>query len=212
MGMDSMVRLVRYLSSFFIGIIFLQCSSKEDNGVAIFSKNSMEISNEKMLSFSADNPQISFENAGVFYQGKPFSGTLFSLDPQTQDTLKIESYLKGNRHGKWIQYFPGHVLKEFRSFVQGKKTGDFVQYFPTGKKQQAYHFQNDEYQGLAREWNERGVLIREMHYVAGHEEGAQKLFYDNGQVRANYVMKDGRRFGLLGTKNCVNVSAARLLN
>jgi len=164
-----------------------------------------------MLSFSADNPQISFENAGVFYQGKPFSGTLFRLDSQTQDTLKIESYLKGNRHGKWIQYFPGHVLKEFRTFERGKKTGAFVQYFPTGKKQQAYHFQNDEYQGLASEWNERGVLIREMHYVAGHEEGSQKLFYDNGQIRANYVMKDGRRFGLLGTKNCVNVSA-RLFN
>ena len=140
MGMDSMVRLVRYLSSFFIGIIFLQCSSKEDNGVAIFSKNSMEISNEKMLSFSADNPQISFENAGVFYQGKPFSGTLFSLDPQTQDTLKIESYLKGNRHGKWIQYFPGHVLKEFRTFDQGKKNRGLCSIFPHGKKTTSVSF------------------------------------------------------------------------
>jgi antitoxin component YwqK of YwqJK toxin-antitoxin module len=212
MGMDFMERLVRYLSSFFSAFIFFQCSPKEENGVSIFSKNSPEISNEKMLSFSADNPQISFENAGVFYQGKPFSGKLFQVDPQTQDTLKIESYLKGNRHGKWIQYFPGHVLKEFRTFDQGKKTGAFVQYFPTGKKQQEYHFQNDEYQGVASEWNESGVLIREMHYVAGHEEGSQKLFYDNGQIRANYVMKNGRRFGLLGTKNCVNVSAARLLN
>lgn len=211
MAMVSMERLVQYLSSFFIAIIFYQWSSNEDNEASLFSKNSTEISHEKMLSFSADNPQISFENAGVFYQGKPFSGTLFRLDSQTQDTLKIESYLKGNRHGKWIQYFPGHVLKEFRTFDRGKKIGAFVQYFPTGKKQQEYHFQNDEYQGLASEWNERGVLIREMHYVAGHEEGSQKLFYDNGQIRANYVMKDGRRFGLLGTKNCVNVSA-RLLN
>lgn len=206
-----MGRLVLYLSSFFIAFVFFHCSSNEDNEASLFSKNSTEISHEKMLSFSADNPQISFENAGVFYQGKPFSGTLFRLDSQTQDTLKIESYLKGNRHGKWVQYFPGHVLKEFRTFERGKKTGAFVQYFPTGKKQQAYYFQNDEYQGLASEWNERGVLIREMHYVAGHEEGSQKLFYDNGQIRANYVMKDGRRFGLLGTKNCVNVSS-RLLN
>lgn len=206
-----MVRLGRYLSSVFIAFVFFQCSSNEDNEASLFSKNSTEISHEKMLSFSADNPQISFENAGVFYQGKPFSGMLFRLDSQTQDTLKIESYLKGNRHGRWVQYFPGHVLKEFRTFEQGKKIGLWVQYFPTGKKQVAYNFQNDEYQGLAREWNEKGVLIREMHYVSGHEEGAQKLFYDNGQVRANYVMKDGRRFGLLGTKNCVNVTS-RLLN
>lgn len=214
MGMVSMGRLVRYLSSFFIVLFFFQCSSNQDSGASFFAKffaNSPDVSNEKLLSFSADNAQISFENAGVFFQGKPFSGKLFWVDPQSQDTLKIESYLKGNRHGNWIQYFPGHVLKEIRTFDQGKKVGAFVQYFPTGKKQQEYHFQNDEYQGLAREWNERGVLIREMHYVAGHEEGSQKLFYDNGQVRANYVMQNGRRFGLLGTKNCVNVSS-RLLN
>jgi antitoxin component YwqK of YwqJK toxin-antitoxin module len=211
MGMDFMERLVQFLSSFLIGIVFFQCSSKEDNRISFFSKNSTVISDEKCLAISADNPQISFENAGVFYQGNPFSGKLFSLDPQTQDTLKTEAYLEGNRHGKWIQYYPKHVLKEFRFFDHGKKKGAFVQYFPTGKKQQEYHFHNDEYQGVAREWNERGILIREMHYVAGHEEGSQKLFYDNGQVRANYVMKNGRRFGLLGTKNCVNVSS-RLLN
>jgi len=207
-----MERLVRYLSSFFIVIIFFQCSSKENNGATLSSKNPQDNSKEKIRTISVDNAQISFENTGVFYQGKPFSGKLFRLDPQTQDTLKIESYARGNRHGNWIQYFTGHVLKEIRTFDQGKKVGAFVQYFPTGKKQQAYHFQNDEYQGVASEWNESGVLIREMHYVAGHEEGSQKLFYDNGQVRANYVMKSGRRFGLLGTKNCVNVSAARLLN
>jgi antitoxin component YwqK of YwqJK toxin-antitoxin module len=206
-----MERLVRYLSSFFIVIIFFQCSSKENNGATLSSKNPQDNSKEKIRTISVDNAQISFENTGVFYQGKPFSGKLFRLDPQTQDTLKIESYARGNRHGNWIQYFPGHVLKEFRTFDQGKKIGAFVQYFPTGKKQQEYHFQNDEYQGVASEWNESGVLIREMHYMAGYEEGSQKLFYDNGQVRANYVMKNGRRFGLLGTKNCVNVSA-RLLN
>ena len=211
MGMVSMERLVRYLSSFFIVIIFFQCSSKENNGATLFLKNPQDNSKEKIRTISVDNAQISFENTGVFYQGKPFSGKLFRLDPQTQDTLKIESYARGNRHGNWIQYFPGHVLKEFRTFDQGKKIGAFVQYFPTGKKQQEYHFQNDEYQGVASEWNESGVLIREMHYMAGYEEGSQKLFYDNGQVRANYVMKNGRRFGLLGTKNCVNVSA-RLLN
>lgn len=214
MGMDFMERLVRYLSSFFIAIIFFQCSSNEDNGINAFStlsKNIQDKSKGKMRVISADDPRISYENAGVFYQGKSFSGKVFGVDPQTQDTINIEFYLNGNRHGNWIQYFSGHILKECRTFDQGKKVGAFIQYFPSGKKQAEYHFQNDEYEGLAREWNESGVMIREMHYVAGHEEGAQKLFYDNGQVRANYVMKDGRRFGLLGTKNCVNVSA-RILN
>ena len=120
MAMVSMERLVRFLSSFFISIVFFQCSSNEDNGASLSSKNSPDISNEKIRSISADNAQISFENNGVFYEEKPFSGKLFRLDPQSQDTLKIESYLKGNRHGNWVQYFPGHVLKEFRTFDQGE--------------------------------------------------------------------------------------------
>jgi antitoxin component YwqK of YwqJK toxin-antitoxin module len=212
--MDFMARQAQFLSSFLIAIVFFQCSSNVDNGSSLFSKfskNPPDVLNEKMRTLSADNPQISYENSGIFYQGKPFSGNLFWLDPQSRDTLKIETYLKGVRHGNLDQYFPGHVLREHRTFEHGKKIGAFVQYFPKGKKQVEYHFASGEYQGLAREWNESGVLIREMHYVAGHEEGSQKLFYDNGRVRANYIIKNGRRFGLLGTKNCVNVSA-RLLN
>jgi antitoxin component YwqK of YwqJK toxin-antitoxin module len=45
-----------------------------------------------------------------------------------------------------------------------------------------------------------------MHYKKGYEEGLQQFYYDNGKVKANYFMKAGRRYGLLGTKNCVNVS------
>ena len=45
-----------------------------------------------------------------------------------------------------------------------------------------------------------------MNYVKGHEEGSQKMYYDNGKIRSNYTIIAGRRYGLLGTKNCVNVA------
>jgi antitoxin component YwqK of YwqJK toxin-antitoxin module len=45
-----------------------------------------------------------------------------------------------------------------------------------------------------------------MNYVMGHESGAQQQFYTDGKIKANYTIIDGRRYGLLGTKNCVNVS------
>ena len=32
-----------------------------------------------------------------------------------------------------------------------------------------------------------------------------KYFYNNGKVRSNYLVINGKRYGLLGTKNCVNV-------
>jgi len=69
-----------------------------------------------------------------------------------------------------------------------------------------YQFEDDEYEGTCREWNESGRLITEMNYHRGYESGSQKVWYDNGKIKSNYVMESGRRYGLLGTKNCVNVS------
>lgn len=37
----------------------------------------------------------------------------------------------------------------------------------------------------------------------GQPEGKQKMWFANGQVKSNYVMKNGRRFGFLGAKGCM---------
>ena len=44
-----------------------------------------------------------------------------------------------------------------------------------------------------------------MSYYKGYESGGQKVWYPNGLIKSNYIMKNGRRYGLLGTKNCINV-------
>ena len=69
-----------------------------------------------------------------------------------------------------------------------------------------YQFESDEYQGTCKEWNEKGLLVKQMNYHQGHELGSQKWWYDNGKIKANYIIQNGRRFGLLGTKNCINVT------
>ena len=95
---------------------------------------------------------------------------------------------------------------EKRYFNKGVKVGVMKNWWENGQLQSEYHFNNGEYDGTCREWNFGGVLIREMNYENGYEKGSQKQWYDNGSYRSNYVIRDGRRYGLLGTKNCVNVS------
>ena len=51
-----------------------------------------------------------------------------------------------------------------------------------------------------------GLLIEEGNFKEGYEFGVQKTWYLNGKVKSNYIIKNNRRYGLLGTKNCVNVS------
>lgn len=156
---------------------------------------------------NSDEADIQQLNGTVLLNGEPFTGTLYTLFPgTTDDTVRIVRYLVGKEHGIWKQFYPGGQLLDQREFSRGQKVGDLVAWWKNGTKKLHYHFENDEYEGTCREWNEEGTLVQEMNYHQGHEEGPQKMFYDNGKIRSNYIIRDGRRYGLLGTKNCVNVS------
>jgi antitoxin component YwqK of YwqJK toxin-antitoxin module len=153
-----------------------------------------------------NDSQLRVENGLLLWNNSSFTGTLYSLDQNNADTLSLSSYQSGREHGEWKQFYEGGQLKEKRFFNNGLKAGEYVAWWPNGKKQLHYFFENSEYEGTCREWNNEGTLIKLANYKKGHEEGLQQLWYDNRKVRANYVIKDGRRYGLLGTKNCINVS------
>lgn len=142
----------------------------------------------------------------IYADGKLFTGTVFNLYENSIDTLQITSYKNGLLDGKFINFYPNQKVRSIRYFEEGKKVGNYDAWWQNGKKQLEYQFTNDEYNGTCKEWNVDGQLIKLMNYKMGHEDGSQQLWYDNGKVRANYIIKDGRRFGLLGTKNCVNVT------
>ncbi|TKT88108.1 toxin-antitoxin system YwqK family antitoxin [Dyadobacter frigoris] len=160
---------------------------------------------------SSETPHLSSVNGRKFLGKTLFTGYIYDLYP-SGDTAEISGFLDGNEHGIRKKFYPGGRLREKREFNQGKKTGIYYAWWDNGDKMLKYHFKNDEYDGTCQEWNRYGRLIREMNYANGHEEGPQKLYYDNGKVRANYVILNGRRYGLLGTKNCVNVSDSVLKN
>ena len=166
---------------------------------------------EKSVTFSglllnSADKRITNENGSIFFNKQPFNGILYTLYPTTADTATISSYLNGKEDGEWKKFYRGGRLNEQREFKSGKKTGKLLSWWPNGNKQFHYLFMNDEYEGTCREWNEEGKLTKEMNYSKGHEEGLQRWWYDNGKIKANYIIKEGRRYGLLGTKNCINVS------
>lgn len=185
---------VQFLSKTFLVVCLLMagCTSPEQRIKEVLLNGS-----------EADFQQL---NGVVLLNGKPFTGTMYTLFPDTKDTARIVQYLQGKEHGTWKQFYPDGTLLDQREFDRGQKVGELVAWWENGQKKLHYHFEKDEYEGTCREWNEDGRLVQEMNYRRGHEEGPQKMLYDNGKVRSNYTVIDGRRFGLLGTKNCVNVS------
>jgi len=135
-----------------------------------------------------------------------YSGFVYELQPETTDTLSIIGYYNGLKEGVSKAWYAKNKLKEIRYYSSGRKQGMQVAYWQNGYKRFEYTAKNDAYEGALKEWNNSGFLFHLAHYKSGQEDGPQKLWYDNGKIRANYVIVDGKRYGLLGTKNCVNVS------
>lgn len=114
-----------------------------------------------------------------------------------------------NEYGKlfvYKKYYPNHQLMEYREFRNAMKNGKQIAYWDNGRKRFEYNAKNDAFEGELMEWDYNGNLFHLAHYKNGREEGVQKLWYENGKIRANYIILNGRRYGLLGTKNCKNVS------
>ncbi|MFM8834658.1 MAG: toxin-antitoxin system YwqK family antitoxin [Cytophagales bacterium] len=194
-----MERLVRFLnSSAFISLLLFSIGCQK--------MCEHEKTPQSIILLRVNNSNLEMKNGLLLWNKTPFTGTLFSLNESNTDTLSLSRYLKGREHGEWKRFYEGGNLREKRFFVNGSKEGEFITWWPNGKKQLHYHFSKGEYEGACREWNEQGALTKLGNYTQGYEEGTQQLWYDNGKIRANYVIKSGRRFGLLGTKNCINVS------
>ncbi len=133
-----------------------------------------------------------------------YSGTLYTLDAQGKDTVEIQNYLNGKEHGIWKQFYENGQLRESRFFKEGKKEGQYLAWWPDGSPQKEYYFENGEYEGTCKEWYQNGQLFREFNYHIGQEEGSQKMWKGDGKIESNYEIREGRRFGLLGTKNCTS--------
>ena len=90
------------------------------------------------------------------------------------------------------------------SYISGKKNGVHRGWWTSGSRKFEYTFVDDLNEGVAKEWFEDGTPLRVFNYVNGKEEGGQEMWYADGSIRANYVVRNGRRYGLIGAKPCSN--------
>ncbi len=195
MAVDFLERLVRFQGRSLLLFAMIIASCKQTNHQII-----------EQTKLDAASIHSNIVEGVLQIQGIPFSGEIFGMQENNIDTAFISHYLNGLEDGEWKKFYVGGRLHEQRFYAHGKKVGNLKTWWDNGRLQMHYTFEKDEYEGACREWNPQGVLVRELNYHHGHEEGTQRQWYDNGTVRSNYIIKNGRRFGLLGTKNCVNVA------
>ena len=192
--------MIKKYSSIFILLLLCSCTENKSKEVVV---DKPSIRKTYMLKSSA---MVSVKNDIVFLNDKKFNGFLYELYPDTKDTISVEGFHDGLLHGICKKWYPNKQLLEKRLYNDGEKNGKQIAYWENGLKKFEFVAKNDAYEGEMREWTSDGKLIHLATYANGQEEGTQKLWYGNGKIRANYVIIKGKRYGLLGTKNCKNVS------
>jgi antitoxin component YwqK of YwqJK toxin-antitoxin module len=200
------MRIVQYvLVSFLLGSITISCHTM--NPVDSFEKPipidsvvaAIVIPN---LYINQLDTSLKFHQDTLYFQSNKFSGYVFKLYT-SKDTAFLGTYWNGIEQGVHQKWYPNKQLAEYRIFHLGKKEGKHVGFWEDGKPKFEYHFLEGELQGVTNEWYQNGQPYKVMHYKKGYEEGSQKMWWENGVIRANYVVKQGRRYGLIGLKLCM---------
>ena len=180
---------------FIFGISFLfACKQKEETKPLVKIPN-IEIS-------SADSA-IAMQQDLMTYRSKLYSGFVVEKYPNGQLAAK-NGFVNGKLEGMQLKWYPDGSKMEARAYTANRKDGKHLAWWPNGKRKFLYLIENDTPVGVHYEWYEDGKLYALNSYnKEGQPEGKQQMCYDNGQIKSNYVIKEGRRFGFLGAKGCM---------
>jgi antitoxin component YwqK of YwqJK toxin-antitoxin module len=179
-------------------ILLVSCNAET------IKKEDPKIAKTVPLNYRLDNDSNFFNHQDTVYYGKQFfTGFRYALYA-TGDTAFIKSYFNGVEEGPQKKWYDNKKLAEQRFYINGKKEGLQQGWWPDASPKFMYTSNSDVYEGELKEWNFAGLLYKHFHYVNGQEEGSQKLLWDNGTIRANYVVRNGKKYGLIGLKLCNN--------
>lgn len=196
-----------FILRYFIPVLFLSaCDSNnkdsQNNQLELKPQNILVASVPTIFKASADKG-FTLHQDTLFHNDIKYSGLVYTLY-NAKDTMQVAGFLNGLEEGIQKKWYPNKQIASIRDYHTGKKIGKHIGYWENGQTQFEFYFEDGEYHGIAKEWYQNGQAYRTFHYEHGYEQGSQKMWWENGIIRANYVVKNGRRYGLVGLKLCMN--------
>lgn len=152
----------------------------------------------------ADLPGFKRTSGVLMYDGKPFSGYRYTKFPNDK-TATLIGYWQGKREGEAKGFYVSGQRRYQKFYHQGKRIKTHYGWYSTGKTRFIRQYKNGLMEGVEKMYYRDGRLAVERHFQNGKEQGSQKEWSQKGKLVSNYVVKKGRRYGVLGRKNCVSV-------
>jgi hypothetical protein len=81
------------------------------------------------------------------------------------------------------------------------------EYWPNGNVRRSVDYLGDVRHGEYRTWSIDGRPYEFKHFVDGREDGLQQAWDPDGKLYLNYVVKNGRRYGMVNAKPCLPAAA-----
>ncbi|MFT6828546.1 MAG: antitoxin component YwqK of YwqJK toxin-antitoxin module [Roseivirga sp.] len=189
---------MKLAASILISLLLWNCSSNEPD------LEKVEIIPE--IEANLNSEFLQQDGAVLLFENLPFNGYLVSYSEQGKLISKA-GYINGKREGKAEQFTENGNLLERRFYASNKKVGFHEAWWPNEQKKFEYTFVDGLHHGEYKEWQINGTPYKVFHYVMGFEDGSQKMWDSDGSIRANYVVRNGHRYGLVGLKNCKSVES-----
>ena len=144
---------------------------------------------------------FSFREGLLYENGLLFSGVIEFNDSKQEQV--ISTYKNGFKHGKEMVFLENGQQIGLFFYKNGQCFGIQKEWWPNGTKRKVYRCDKQaQKHDLYETWYQNGEQEYALMYHHGYPEGDQQSWYDNGFVRFNYIMKNGRRYGVIGTKTC----------
>lgn len=139
----------------------------------------------------------------LLWHGQAFSGDV--IDHSDPRYVQRTSYRNGLRHGLAQAWYGDGSLAYQRRFADGLRQGEHVGFWPGGWPQFRFRYIDDLFEGEQASYYKNGMPLELRHYRAGQEVGRQQIWAASGELSSNYIVKEGRRYGLVGSVDCVTV-------
>ncbi len=183
----------RYTYTLVLMIALSSCYNSVDNAMTIINKK---------------NSSLQLINNDWLFQSQPFTGEI----REDYENGSVKSLLKvtdGKLDGASQTFYPNGKTETIRSYKQNEKDGVNSGWWPNGNKRFEYHFTNGTYNGLFTEWYNDGKMVQQIVYENG-KDMAGKGWRDDGKLYMNFVVKDGRRYGLMNANLCYSLNSQRI--
>lgn len=176
-----------------LSILFFSCVNKTATVPAIVPSVKIE----------STDTALHFKNGIYFYNNNLFSG--FIKERYANNAIHhITGYANGKEEGWQQTFFDDGKPEEKRFYHNGEKDSVHTGWWQNGNKRFEYHFTNGAYNGDYKEWYVTGEPLKQIHYTNGVDEWG-KGWRQNGKLYMNFVMKDGRRYGLNNSNLCYTI-------